>query len=106
MSPAADPDPFAAFRSGRLGPAIHPPAFASVTDPARLLAAVADALNQCERHGLAVDLEHGAALTARGYVLPVGDARLGSRWAVRSRLETGTGDQQRQAGRVPSEEAQ
>ena len=104
MSPAADPDPFASFRSGRLGPAIHPPAFAAASDAARLLAAVADALNQCERHGLAVDLEHGAMLTAQGYVLPVGDSRLGSRWAVRSRLETG--DQQRQAGCVPSEEAQ
>jgi hypothetical protein len=104
MSPAADPDPFAGLRSGRLGPAIHPPAFTSTADPARLLAAVADALNQCERHGLAVDLEHGAALTVRGYVLPVGDARLGSRWAVRSRLETE--DRQRQAGCVPSEESQ
>lgn len=58
-------------------------------DPAALLAAVADALNACERHGLAVDLEHGAALTTRGYVLPVGDARLGSRWAVRERLPAG-----------------
>jgi hypothetical protein len=104
MSPAADPDPFAAFRSGRLGPAIHPPAFTSASDPSRLLAAVADALNQCERHGLVVDLEHGAALTTQGYVLPVGDCRLGSRWAVRSRLEAE--DQQRQAGPAPSEESQ
>ena len=102
--PAEAPDPLAGFRSGRLGPAIHPPAFTSASDPARLLAAVADALNQCERHGLAVDLEHGAALTTRGYVLPVGGCRLGSRWAVRSRLETE--DQQRQAGCVPLEEAQ
>jgi len=80
-------DPFAAFRSGRLGPAIHPPAFAAASDASRLLAAVADALNQCEHHGLAVDLEHGAALTTQGYVLPVGDSRLGSRWAVRQKLE-------------------
>ena len=82
-----DADPFAGIRSGRLGPAICPPAFAPASDASRLLAAVAEALNACERHGLAVDLEHGAALTARGYVLPVGDSRLGSRWAVRSRLE-------------------
>jgi hypothetical protein len=59
------------------------------SDPSRLLAAVADALNACERHGLAVDLDHGAALTSLGYVLPVGDARLGSRWAVRTRLPPG-----------------
>lgn len=65
---------------------MRPSAFAAASDPSRLLAAVADALNQCERNGLAVDLEHGAALTARGYVLPVGDARLGSRWTVRNRL--------------------
>ena len=55
-------------------------------DPAALLARVADALNACERNGVAVDLEHGAALTAAGYVLPAGDARLGMRWAVRTRL--------------------
>ena len=48
-----------------------------------------------DRHGvaLAVDLEHGAALTSRGYVLPVGDARLGSRWAVRTRLEAAEDDE-------------
>ena len=79
-----DPAPLGSYRSGRLG---RVPAFASSTDPARLLEAVADALNACERNGLAVDLEHGAALTTRGYVLPVGDSRLGSRWAVRQRLE-------------------
>ena len=55
-------------------------------DPAVLLARVADALNACERAGLAVDLEHGAALTAAGYVLPAGDARLGCRWQARTRL--------------------
>ena len=91
MSPAPEPDPFAGIRSGRLGPAICPPAFASASEPSRLLAAVAEALNACERHGLAVDLEHGAALTARGYVLPVGDSRLGSRWAVREKLEPAEG---------------
>lgn len=101
-----DPDPFAAYRTGRLGPFLKPPAFAPVSDHARLLAAVAEALNACERHGLVVDLEHGAALTTRGYVLPVGDSRLGSRWAVRSRLEAADDDHQRQAGCVPSEESQ
>ena len=98
-------DPFEVFRAGRLGPAIRPPAFASATDPHRLLTAVAEALNACERAGIAVDLEHGAALTSRGYILPVGEGRLGSRWAVRTRLEN-PDDQQRQAGRVPSEESQ
>jgi hypothetical protein len=56
------------------------------TDAARLLGAIADALNNAERHGIAVDLEHGAAMTRYGYVLPSGDGRLGSRWAVRKRL--------------------
>lgn len=58
-------------------------------DPDRLLTAVADALNALERAGIAVDLEHGAALTTQGYVLPVGDGRLGSRWAVREKLPAG-----------------
>ena len=56
-------------------------------DPPSLLAAVADALNMCERHGIIVDLDHGAALTTRGYVMAVGDPRLGHRWAVRTRLD-------------------
>ena len=92
---APDPDPLAVFRTGRLGPLVRPPAFTSASDPARLLAAVAEALNACERHGLAVDLEHGAVLSTRGYVLPVGDSRLGSRWAVRSRLEVGDEEDRR-----------
>jgi hypothetical protein len=54
-------------------------------DIAALLSAVSEALNALERAGIAVDLDHGAVLTACGYVLPVGDARLGSRWAVRMR---------------------
>jgi hypothetical protein len=58
----------------------------TTTDPARLLSLIADALNQCERYGIIVDLEHGAAMTTQGYVLPVGDCRLGSRWAVRAKL--------------------
>lgn len=73
MSPAAD---------------LRVPAFAAASDPHRLLAAVADALNACERHGLIVDLEKDGAVTSRGYVLPVGDGRLGSRWAVRRKLPT------------------
>lgn len=56
-------------------------------DAPSLLAAIADALNAAERAGIAVDLNHGAVLTTYGYVLPVGDARLGSRWAVRTRIE-------------------
>ena len=56
---------------------------ATQPDAARLLAAVADALNALERAGIAVELDHGAALTIYGYVLPIGDARLGSRWSAR-----------------------
>lgn len=78
----ADPDPLTGFRSGRLGPLVTAPG-----DYRRLLTAVADALNACERHGLIVDLERDGAITSRGYVLPVGDSRLGSRWVVRTRLE-------------------
>ena len=58
-----------------------------IPDAGHLLALVADALNQCERHGLIVDLEHGAVMSTKGYVLPGGDSRLGSRWVVRRRLE-------------------
>ena len=58
----------------------------SPADPGRLLAAVADALNQCERAGIAVQLVHGTAVTGHGYVLAVGDARLGARWQARARL--------------------
>jgi hypothetical protein len=84
--PAA-PDALDGYRSGRLGSAVRHPAFSAPSDPAHLLSVVADALNACERHGLVVDLEHGAVMSVRGYVLPVGDARLGHRWAVRQRLE-------------------
>lgn len=55
-------------------------------DPARLLAAVADALNACERAGVTVQLNHGGALTAHGYVLATGDERIGTRWQARPRL--------------------
>jgi hypothetical protein len=61
-------------------------------DAAPLLAAVADALNACERSGILVSLTEGAVTTRCGYVLAVGDARLGSRWAVRMRIEHGGED--------------
>ena len=57
------------------------------SDASALLSAAAEALNALERAGIAVDLAHGAVLTGYGYVLPAGDARLGSRWAVRMRIE-------------------
>lgn len=57
-----------------------------VPDPARLLGDVASALNRLERDGIAVDVAHGAILTPCGYVLPLGDSRLGSRWTVRTRI--------------------
>lgn len=56
------------------------------SDAGRLLSAVADALNACERAGITVDVPAGAVLTSHGYVMPVGDTRLGSRWAARTRL--------------------
>lgn len=55
-------------------------------DPAVLLAAVADALSRCERAGIAVQLVHDSILTEQGYVLSVGDPRLGTRWQARPRL--------------------
>jgi len=55
-------------------------------DPARLLAAVADALNACERAGVTIRLAHGSVVTGHGYVLAVGDPRLGARWQARTRL--------------------
>ena len=80
LSQPSDPDPLSVLRSGRLG---RVPAFASPTDPARLLAAVADALNACEAAQVPVKLAHGAVLTPVGYVLPVfPDA--GERFAVRT----------------------
>ena len=82
----ADPDRLERFRSGRLGPVAPPPAFAPATDPQRLLSLVADALNACERAGMVVDASNGALACRYAYILPVGDSRLGSRWAVRMRL--------------------
>ena len=58
------------------------------TDATRLLAAVADALNALENAGITVDLAGGAVMTERGYVMAVGDDRLGNRWQARTRLWT------------------
>ena len=58
------------------------------TDAARLLSAVADALNALENAGITVDLAGGAVMTERGYVMAVGDARLGHKWQARTRLWT------------------
>ena len=65
-----------------------PPPVRSVHDPARLLTVVADALNALENAGITVDLAGGAVMTERGYVMAVGDDRLGSRWQARTRLWT------------------
>jgi hypothetical protein len=62
-------------------------------DPAaRLLSAIAEALNALERAGITADVDHDAVSTRFGYVLPVGDGRLGSRWAVRPKLDSGGPD--------------
>ena len=76
------------MRPDRLGPLARPPAFASTSDPARLLCAVADALNALENAGITVDLAGGAVMTERGYVMAVGDGRIGCRWQARTRLWT------------------
>ena len=55
-------------------------------DPARLLAAVADALNACERAGMPASLDYGVVVTEHGYVLPMGDPRLGNRWQARPKV--------------------
>ena len=54
--------------------------------PAALLGQVADALNACERAGLVIRLAHGTVVTGHGYVLAVGDPRLGARWQARTRM--------------------
>jgi hypothetical protein len=79
----SDPAPLESYRAGRLG---RVPAFAASTDPARLLSAVADALNALERAGIVTEVDHWAVSTRYGHVIPVGDPRLGSRWAVRPRV--------------------
>ena len=56
--------------------------------PASLLSSVADALNALENAGITVDLAAGAVMTPRGYVMAVGDDRLGCKWQARTRLWT------------------
>ena len=58
------------------------------TDTTRLFASVADALNALENAGITVDLAAGAVMTPRGYVMALGDGRLGNRWQARTRLWT------------------
>lgn len=55
-----------------------------MSDTARLLQAVADALNECSAAGLRVKLKHNAVYTREGYVLPVKDER----WVARTLLYT------------------
>ena len=52
-------------------------------DAARLLAAIADALNAAERAGITVEHPSIALMTSHGDVLPIGDDRLGARWTAR-----------------------
>lgn len=52
-----------------------------------LLKQVADALNACERAGMALDLSHGAVTSRAGYVLPGGP---GQGWSVRLRTDPET----------------
>ena len=58
------------------------------TDATRLLSSVANALNALENAGITVDLAGGAVMTERGYVMAVGDTRLGHKWQARTRLWT------------------
>ena len=85
----AEPDALVAYRRGRLGPLAQPTAFAPASDPASILAAVADALNACERARMPVSLHHDAVITDSGYVMPFGDPRLGNRWAARMKVPSG-----------------
>ena len=58
-----------------------------MSEPARLLAAVADALNAAEQAGLPItNLHAGIVWTDAGYVLPFGE-HPGGRWMVRTRTE-------------------
>ena len=59
-----------------------------MSDAARLLAAIADALNAAEQAGLPIDnLQSGTVWTGAGYVIPFGDDQPGRRWVVRARSE-------------------
>ena len=51
-------------------------------NPGKLLAAVADALNACERAGIKVRLRHGAVITHWGVVVP--PERKGQAWEARA----------------------
>jgi hypothetical protein len=55
-------------------------------DAAALLAAIADALNAAERSGITIGSPQVAVMTSHGDVLPIGDARLGTRWAARAKV--------------------
>ena len=55
-------------------------------DASRLLGAVAEALNACERAGITIGSPKVAVMTSHGDVLPIGDERLGARWAARARM--------------------
>jgi hypothetical protein len=55
-------------------------------DAAPLLAAVADALNACERAGITIEHPVVALMTSHGDVLPIGDDRLGTRWEARPKV--------------------
>ena len=58
-----------------------------MNETARLLAAIADAMNAAEQAGLPItNLHAGIAWTDAGYVLPFGE-RPGRRWMVRTRTE-------------------
>ncbi len=59
-----------------------------MSEPARLLTAIADAMNAAEQAGLPItNLHAGAVWTDAGYVLPFGDDHPGCRWMVRTRTE-------------------
>lgn len=59
-----------------------------MSEAARLLTAIADAMNAAEQAGLPVtNLHAGIIWTDAGYVLPFGDDRPGCRWMVRERTE-------------------
>jgi hypothetical protein len=63
----------------------------SEREAARLLTAVADALNACEAAGILAGLAHGALISNQGYVLPIGGGDVplaGERWVVRTKTMT------------------
>jgi hypothetical protein len=55
-------------------------------DASRLLAAIADAMNAAERAGITIEHPEIALMTSHGDVLPIGDERLGTRWAARPKV--------------------